>query len=92
MSYKLKKTLVAWAKDDLSRIAQLEAARDEAIEKVLSGKGSQLTSATTNSNTFTVSISMTNEQFASCITDVLDHLENGTTPQNRVVGGFNTYE
>jgi len=88
MSYKLKRTLVSWASGDATRTAELMAARDECIAKVLKGKGSQITTATTNSNTFTVAIGMTNEEFAACIDDVLTHLEDGTKPTNRVVGGF----
>jgi hypothetical protein len=92
MSYKFKKTLVSWAEGDESRILEIRETRDECISKSLSSKGSQISSATTNSNTFSMAIGMTYEEYASCLTDVLSHLNKGTTPQNRVVGGFNTYE
>lgn len=88
MSYKLKKTLVSWATGDSQRTDELRVARDECIAKVLSGKGSQITSATTNNNTFTMAIGMSNESFAAMLDDVLNHLTAGTKPINRVVGGF----
>lgn len=88
MSIKTKKHLIKWGNESAENLAQLEAALAVCIDKMLNGLGSQLNNANTNGNSFGVTIGMSYEDYFGFLADVLEHIENGTMPTNRAVGGF----
>ncbi len=88
MSIKTKQHLVKWGTGSAEKRLQLQVAQDSALAKMLDGGGSQLNNANTNGNSFGVTISMTNAEFFGFLADVLEHIDNGTMPTNRAVGGF----
>ena len=69
----------------------MQTAQDECLDKMLNGLGSQLNNANTNGNSFGVTITMTNDDYFGFLADVLEHIDNGTMPTNRAVGGFGHY-
>ena len=88
MGYKTKKRVVRWAGDSAEKRAQLQAALDACMEKMLAGLGSQLNNANTNGNSFGVTISMSYEAYFDFLASALEHIDAGTLPTNRSVGGF----
>ncbi len=88
MSIKTKKHLVKWGTGSAEKRLQLQVAQDLCIAKMLEGLGSQLNNANTNGNSFGVTISMTYEAYFGFLADVLEHIDNGTMPTSRSVGGF----
>ena len=88
MSYKTKKRVVQWATGSAEKRAQLQTAQDACMVKMLDGKGSQLNNANTNGNSFGVTITMNYFQFFDFLASALEHIDAGTLPTNRAVGGF----
>ena len=88
MGYKTKKRVVRWATGSAEKRAQLQTAQDACMAKMLAGLGSQLNNANTNGNSFGVTISMSYEAYFDFLASALEHVDAGTLPTNRSVGGF----
>jgi len=55
---------------------------------MLAGLGSPLNNANTNGKSFGVTINMSYEAYFDFLASALEHIDNGTLPTNRTVGGY----
>jgi len=77
--------LVRFGKKSSENLGKLTAAYDAVMEDVLAGKGAQVVSASTNGASFTFAQgggAMTNTAWATCLDQVLRHVENSSSPSN----------
>jgi hypothetical protein len=84
MDRMLAKTLWRWAKDDESRIAQLEGWLNEAITQIAAGNGQSIQSATGNGVSVNMaSNGMTNSAWAATVSQALEFI---TSPPTSRIG------
>ena len=77
--------LVRYGKASAENLAKLTASYEAVMVDVLAGKGAQVVSASTNGASFTFAQgggAITNTAWATCLDQVLRHVENESTPSN----------
>jgi len=79
------KSLVRYGNASAANLSNLETWYAAAIEEIATNKGGHMVSGSTNGSSFTQIASMTNTEWFACLGEVLNHIENGTTPQSRTI-------
>jgi hypothetical protein len=85
----LARVLYRWAYNNPQNTAKLRQWLDDVVEHIAQGKGAHIVSASANGVFFSsVTTAMTNIEWASVLSMVLEHLDNGTAPISKLQGRF----
>ena len=85
MSYKSTRALVVYGNASAENLAVLQTAYDASVVAFISGKGTQVVSASTNGASFTFAQglgTMTNESWMALLSEVLEYISTATMPKN----------
>lgn len=83
---KLTRSIIIWAGDDLGKLQQIKTWIDDTMLSIAENKGSQIVSASTGGNSFTVNANFTQLEWFTLLTDVVDEIENGHKKTTTTVG------